>query len=685
MNQVLLVPHIDRYVDVLKSGNADEAYKWFALKTFQENWNIDAPDFSGMFEKCLPGSQNLWASNNYFPKLMITQFAELDAEGVRSMFRELFDEEIDLSDRIHSFIRQCDDFVQRLRAVQHLEKSISHYHKDVRAISFYLTFRYPEKYLAYKFTEARKFAQITGETPLSMAWDPAEKYLWFLKMATDVRSALEDRSDLIKIYETWLKKNQHADPRHTLLTMDFIIQTARSSDNPSVREQAVKYRAESAGASIDAIELPSKNVIYYGPPGTGKTFFLRDKLFSKFTEHREAQDEAERLAALAQKNSWWKLIAAALLDLKSATVPEIVSHRLVQAKNRISDQRNPKAMLWAMLQQHTVAECANVKYTHRVEPLIFSKDANSIWSVLPERVDADVPEIRDILKAADVTEPGQIDVKRYEFVTFHQSYAYEDFVEGIRPLIDSDAGESDASGNVSYIIRPGIFRTMCDRAAEDPDHDYALFIDEINRANVSQVFGELITLIEDDKRSRAANALSASLPYSRIQLSVPSNLYLVGTMNTADRSVEALDTALRRRFSFVEMQPDPSVVSANADGIDLGALLRVINGRIERLLDRDHRIGHAYLVDIPEDDPIDALRFAFAHKIIPLLTEYFYGEWEKVGLILGKPFVTRLKDETGFASFDSDNYDAFEERPTYRITDPSGWSKEDFLSIYEAS
>jgi hypothetical protein len=270
-------------------------------------------------------------------------------------------------------------------------------------------------------------------------------------------------------------------------------------------------------------------------------------------------------------------------------------------------------------------------------------------------------------------------LKRYAYVTFHQSYCYEDFIEGIKPVMSKDV-----DGAVQYEIKPGIFRIMAKLALDDPDHDYALLIDEINRGNVANIFGELISLIEEDKRKDAANELRAYLPYSRQEIVVPGNLYIIGAMNTADRSIEALDTALRRRFTFVAVSPNPQLIQQPVSlDVDLKRLLITMNARIEKLLDKDHCIGHSYLMTVSQNgNPLEELRNVFATKILPLLEEYFYSDPAKIGMILGEKFVKRKDDTVEWASGGSDG-DDFEERQVYALEDPQKLTAEDFRTIYE--
>ncbi|MBC7524837.1 MAG: AAA family ATPase [Flavobacterium sp.] len=199
--------------------------------------------------------------------------------------------------------------------------------------------------------------------------------------------------------------------------------------------------------------------------------------------------------------------------------------------------------------------------------------------------------------------------------------------------------------------------------------NFVLIIDEINRGNVSQIFGELITLLEEDKRADEPEALEVTLPYSKEKFSVPKNLYLIGTMNTADRSVEALDTALRRRFCFEEMLPNPEHdLIGIVDEIYLGDVLKNINKRLEKLLSRDHTIGHSFFINVNDEEK---LYQTFYDKIIPLLQEYFFGDYGKIGLVLGKAFVNDVSkvdsEKDFFAPFEYEEKDMLLEKKVYRI------------------
>lgn len=295
-------------------------------------------------------------------------------------------------------------------------------------------------------------------------------------------------------------------------------------------------------------------------------------------------------------------------------------------------------------------------------------------------------------------------VRRFSWITFHQSYGYEEFVEGLRPVLD----EVNVAGNVKYKLVDGAFKRLCTEARKAPGKRFAMVIDEINRGNISKIFGELITLIETDKRHKSGSParIEVELAYSGEKFSVPDNVDIIGTMNTADRSLALVDTALRRRFEFEAVPPDTTdeedsplfglTVTDVEDEIDIRTMLQRINERIEAIYDRDHMIGHSFFMPLRHIDDAQ-LRFAklgeiFRQQIIPLLEEYFFEDWGKIQLVLGdnqKPLEARFIDRIEMKGNDlsklfgkNHELDDYAVKPRFVLNPPAFGKFETYIGIY---
>jgi 5-methylcytosine-specific restriction protein B len=427
--------------------------------------------------------------------------------------------------------------------------------------------------------------------------------------------------------------------------------------------------------------LPT-NKIFYGPPGTGKTYHLQANLLGKYQSKTSELSREELLDQFAAKITWAEACVLALLELEKANVLDLLQHEIILSKARVSTSKRPYQTLSTTLLEHVPESCEFVNVKTRRTNSYFWKNGegkNAFFTLYDGIEFAEFESLRNEmdshLKAQQQNAHGAVS-NHFEFVTFHQSFSYEDFVEGIKPVM-----EDDGDGELKYQIEPGVFKTICNTARRNTGQRYAIFIDEINRGTVASIFGELITLIEPDKREGQANELSVRLPYSKEEFSVPSNLDIYGTMNTADRSVEALDTALRRRFEFEEIGPHWKAFQDKVcEGINLGDLLCTINQRIEHLLDKDHCIGHSYFYKVTD---FPSLQQVFAKNILPLLQEYFYGDFGKVGLILGNAFVqVRNERQSSFAHFDHPDADLLQEKVVYDLKDPTAVEAEGYFAIY---
>lgn len=373
------------------------------------------------------------------------------------------------------------------------------------------------------------------------------------------------------------------------------------------------------------------NVIFTGVAGTGKTHQLLQlqKLYDEtlaVTPHKVASQELRHY-------SWRDIICAVLLsENRTMSVPEMIRHPLIQAKITANGRTdNVSQTLWVQLNTHAHHDSKTVRYSQRSANYYFDKNTDSTWYLLEEVKEERARSLDSLLTLQqtlmqqpfnhDPSTHAQPVISRTSLVSFHQAYGYEEFVEGIRPVVGTQ-------GQISYQIQSGAFIKLCQRAAKDPSHRYAMLIDEINRANVARVFGELLSLIEPSKRAGQSTAMQVNLAYSGRPFSVPSNVDIYATMNSQDQSLAPLDLAFRRRFHFIDCRPNPEllaviVVSTDSepqpqDTIDLGRILAGLNSRICQVLGQDNQLGHAFLMSVTS---LTELQTALVQQIIPQLAQ----------------------------------------------------------------
>ena len=800
---------IGKYKENFVTVDKQERYKWQAVAWYKQHWDLDATDFAQMVTVAFEKADNLLASGMYYAYKMLTEFANADPEKVREIFRALYDESIPFADRYDTFRGECDSYIKQLKA--QTGKDYNHY-QDLHAISVYLFFEYPEKYFIYKSTMYTKMRERIGFVEeKSNEKSIVRKYENHARMCELILEEIHGDTELRELSEKRLDDTCYKDEQYHLLAMDIAYYGGIYMENedfgrekeitywPSLEEYDPGMSAEQWKSFLieDCKEYPStlkmlKTMLELGGEATC------NKLAEVLGSNAQAWSSRGSSLGRRTKNKY-NLPPCFDGDVERFFPIPFVGRQikdLYSWKLRDELKEALESMDLNIIESVTDVELNTILYGppgtgktyHTAIYAVAIIENKKLAEVAAEEYDEVLTRYNEYKKGGKIA-----------FTTFHQSYGYEEFIEGIKPIVTTE--EDESKSDVQYAVASGIFKNFCDKAVrrksisqvadyglnESPNiwkvslegtgdnptrteclnndhirigwdaygkditdetdfstdggkkpinafinrmrigdivlscysattidaigvitgdyewhdeyphykrlrkvnwivknvkenimditdgttmtlssvyrfanitlddvlkivekynveevistdaHDnYVFIIDEINRGNISKIFGELITLIEPSKRIGAAEEMTAILPYSAKPFGVPNNVYIIGTMNTADRSIATIDTALRRRFFFKEMLPNPSVLeNVYVEDVSISEMLDLINKRISVLYDREHTIGHAYFMPLKANPTVDALARIFENNIIPLLQEYFYEDYEKIRLVLG--------------------------------------------------
>ena len=762
----------------------DEKYKWEAVKWFQDNWDVNATDFTEMLNRSLDKTFNLLASNNNFPKGMIVGFAKAAPEEVRAMFIALFDESKDVFERMDAF---------KLQSTVLLEKygngAAQHYQYE-NAISTYLWLRYPDKYYIYKFGEVKTVANELESDYRFKKGAYADNIRNFLKLYDEISAALKEDTELVNLFQSQLTDTCYPDPELKTLTIDvgFYISRYFSQKDSDTQVEGEWFPADyTPGLSVDewvkllgdsevfttgSLEIMKRMKDYGGQAtctqlavkyGESKNFYnagssalarrvaektgcpvlendtenskwwpilyvgrhaskdeqgsyiwkLRDELSAALDKVDLSAVELYVKAAPGEEDHgyWWLNANPKIWSFSDIAVGEVQDYTLynengnkrrifqnfldakagdmiigyesypvkqVVALARVNAEQDGEKLYFEKVEGLTTPiDYATLKGCPELDHMeYFTNPQGSLFKLTRGEYDFILDMIReenplaseapidpytksDFLDEVYMTEKryenlvavlrnkkniilqgapgvgktfaarrlawsmmGEKDDNRIEFVQFHQNYSYEDFMMGYKPVEDG------------FELKFGIFYRFCQKAANQPDKEFFFIIDEINRGNMSKIFGELLMLIEKDYRGT-----KATLAYNGLSFSVPKNLYIIGMMNTADRSLAMIDYALRRRFSFFEVEPgfDSEGFIHYQNELNNETLNELVNKvkdlnreiSLDKSLGKGFCIGHSYFCgrDVCTEEWLHSI---VDYDILPMLNEYWFDDPNKV-------------------------------------------------------
>lgn len=684
MDKEILKYYIEEYKKDFARINQDEIYKWYIVAEFQKNWDIEAVDFYSMLNKAIPETVNTKyakVKNNLLPvtsgfsaRNLILLWIHNEPETVRQMFKELYDENKDLLMRINQFMNSAEALFQKYKKEKENNNG-----QDLRAVSVYLWLRYPEKYYIYKYSTCKACAEKLKCIKLIMGRNENIKLV--ADIYNEIKSVIREDEELINLSKNRLNEDCYPDENLNLLTMDIAYFIEKF--NEEKKQEMIKVdKCWYVGANMDGVDYFDEFV---------KNGYWENGYENKYLDKVKSMQVGDKIvikSAYTQKRDLPfdvnnKFVAVMELKAKGTIIENKQDGRRVLVEwdkpwekpkkwfflqyrgtinkvERKDDDWIYGALLdftfndikqdydrflaypyWADIYSLDNNDYEKENKDNNDEIEIYTKENflqevfieedfyNNLVNVLKRKKNiilAGAPGVGKTFMAKRLVYSllGRKDDKYIRTVQFHQSYAYEDFVMGYRP---SENG---------FVLKTGIFYNFCQIAQNDRENEYFFIIDEINRGNISKIFGELLMLIEANYRDE-----EIILSYNGKNFAVPNNLYIIGMMNTADKSLAVVDYALRRRFSFFKIKPafEDSSFKEYQKNLENDYFNKLVNLLIKLnheisddiSLGEDFCIGHSYLCNLNKDICTrDLLKEIAYYEILPILREYYFDDLDKV-------------------------------------------------------
>ena len=623
----------------------EEGYKWKSVKIFQDCWDERAEDFPSMLKSVLKTATNMLDSRSRFPKRMICKMAEKEPEAVRAMFIALYDESRPVIERIGHFIG-C---AEKLRDKYDTGDWRTHYQSS-NAVSVYLFFRYPTRYYIYMYTKSEKFAAMISysDPPIRGEIESVQRYF---SMCDEVLQTIKQDDELVDMVKTSLGSEDYPDDDLHVLTDNIVLFGSRLEDEKPTDISCGQWLKMLKNP--DVIRLTEIDVLRKWLSFDGEATCT--EVGARYQEHPSSYIApvvamARRVQAHTKCNCrsrddsgtpvWWEIPFTGTYtdsehfqwtirpELQKALTSAGISKLEPPQVSSSGEQNSPVNPPSRQCEAYTKGDFLGEVY-------LLEKDYDSLTSLLKHKKNIilqGAPGVGKTFAAKRLAYAmlGQKDEDKIKTIQFHQSYSYEEFVMGYKP---------DEAGG--FRLTKGVFYQFCKQAENNPDADFFLIIDEINRGNLSKIFGELLMMIEKDYRGD-----KMTMAYDGLAFSVPSNLYVIGMMNTADRSLAMIDYALRRRFSFFDMKPAFDSegfkdYQRSLENTQFDELINVV-ARLNQDIVKDDSlgdgfcIGHSYFCGQKKETCAEEwIAEVIGYDLIPTIREYWFdnksktAEWEK--------------------------------------------------------